>query len=196
MELTLSQLRKVMPRLQVEDAGRYLPLLNDACAEFLINTPLRMAAFLAQVAHESGQLRYWEEIWGLTEQQLKYEPPHDVAIRLGNTLPGDGYLFRGRGPIQLTGRINFRRCGAALQLPLEEYPDLAAQPEVGFRVAGWFWHVEKRLNAEADKRRFIVITLKINGSYKDLDKRTRFYQAALAVLEPDPNAPPTPRGVV
>jgi predicted chitinase len=82
--------------------------------EFAIDAPPRAAAFLAQLAHESGQLRFMEEIWGPTGQQLRYEPASSLATSLGNTQAGDGKRFKGRGPIQITGRANYQRFGTLL----------------------------------------------------------------------------------
>ena len=76
--------------------------------EFAIESPARMAAFIAQLAHESGQFRFMEEIWGPTPAQQRYEPPSSLATDLGNTDAGDGKRFKGRGPIQITGRANYR----------------------------------------------------------------------------------------
>jgi predicted chitinase len=148
-----------------------------------INTKPRIAAFLAQLAHESGEFRYMEEIWGPTDAQKRYEPPSTLATRLGNTQPGDGFRFKGRGPIQLTGRANYVTAGKALGLPLSAQPELAATPEAGFRVAAWFW-TTKGLNALADAGQFDKITLKINGGTNGAEERRKYYLHALAVLKP------------
>src|SRR5207342_2210749 len=105
-----------------EKARHYLPYLNAAMAEAKINTPARKAAFLAQLAHESGELRYMEEI----ADGSAYEGRRD----LGNTHPGDGRRFKGRGPIQLTGRANYERFGELLGVDLVNDPDQAAKPEL------------------------------------------------------------------
>src|SRR5262245_28081439 len=95
--VTLEELIEIMPRLRsVAEATTYPAPLNAAMREFEITTEPRIAAFLAQIAHESGELRYWEEIWGPTAVQKRYEGRAD----LGNVEPGDGFKFRGRGPIQ------------------------------------------------------------------------------------------------
>ena len=85
MTLTDAQLRLVMPNLPASKRQRYLPPLIAAMAAYAIDTPLRAAAFLAQLAHESGEFRWMEEIWGPTTAQLRYEPPSDLATKLGNT---------------------------------------------------------------------------------------------------------------
>ncbi|MFP2957283.1 glycoside hydrolase family 19 protein [Myxococcus sp. 1LA] len=171
--LTLAQLRAVMPRLTEDKARGYLAPLVAAMQEAEITTVPRVAAFLAQLAHESGELRYWEEL----ASGDAYEGRKD----LGNTQPGDGRRYKGRGPIQLTGRTNYRTAGKALGVPLEEQPELAARPEYGFRVAGWYW-TSRRLNVLADAMDFIGVTKLINGGTNGLDDRQRYFGRALEVL--------------
>jgi putative chitinase len=202
--LTDSMLRQIMPRIRPSSCAVYAPFLQQAMEEFSIATPPRAAAFLAQLAHESGQLRYMEEIWGPTAAQRRYEPVSQLAARLGNTEPGDGRRFKGRGPIQLTGRANYRRYGRALGVDLIAQPELAATPQVGFRVAGLFWR-QNGLNELADAQRFKAITRRINGGFNGLADRINFYERAkglfqvpsIRVLEPrEPAAPvPFPRGL-
>ncbi len=147
--LTDEQLREIMPQLSVTRRGELLPFLQTAMAEFAIGTAARMAAFLAQLAHESGQLRFMEEIWGPTAAQKRYEPPSSLATRLGNTEPGDGKRFKGRGPIQITGRANYRRFGGLLGIDLVSDPARAAVRDLAFRIAGLFW-AKNGLNELAD----------------------------------------------
>lgn len=179
--LTVEQLRRIMSTLKQDKADRYFPHLYEAMQEAEITTPLRVAAFLAQIAHESYDLRYMSEIWGPTVQQKKYEPPNPLAKRLGNTQKGDGFRYRGAGPIQLTGRANFRACGKDLGLDLEGNPELAHTPEVGFRIACWYWTTRK-LNALADKGEFDAITKAINGGYNGKSHRDAYYKKALTAL--------------
>jgi putative chitinase len=177
---TIAHLRGTMPRLSQAAAIAHVPLLQHACAEFHINTGARVAAFLAQLAHESGELRWWEEIWGPTPAQLAYEPPSAKAKQLGNTRPGDGRRYKGHGPIQITGRANHRDAGLALGVDLESDPDLATKPEHGFRIAGWFWHT-RGLNELADSETpeaFRAITRKINGGLTHLGERERYHRQA------------------
>jgi predicted chitinase len=171
--LKLEQLRAVMPRLPAARAAEMLPHLNAALVEAAITTPRRLAAFLAQLAHESGELRYFEE--GATGDA--YEGRKD----LGNTRPGDGRRYKGRGPIQVTGRANYRDAGAALGVQLEERPELAAAPEVGFRVAAWFWRT-RALNELADAGNYDAITRRINGGYNGKAERDAYHARARAVL--------------
>ena len=109
--ITDSQLQQIMPTLAAAKRQMMLPFLNHAMDMFEINSPMREAAFLAQIAHESGELKFFEEIWGPTAAQRRYEPPSDLAKRLGNTQKGDGRRYKGRGPIQITGRFNYRKYG-------------------------------------------------------------------------------------
>ncbi|MFT3711918.1 MAG: LysM peptidoglycan-binding domain-containing protein [Archangium sp.] len=171
--ISAAQLRAIMPNLSAADANRYLPYLNAAMAEGGINTPLRQAAFLAQLAHESGQLRYFEEI----ASGAAYEGRRD----LGNTQPGDGVRYKGRGPIQLTGRSNYTAASRALGVDLVNHPELAATPEVGFRIAQWFWN-SRNLNSYADARNFDAITLRVNGGYNGKASRDAYYARAKQVL--------------
>lgn len=171
--VTLGQLHAIMPTLPMSKARAYLPLLNRAMAEAHINTRQRKAMFLAQLAHESVQLRFFEEI----ASGAAYEGRLD----LGNTHPGDGVRYKGRGPIQLTGRANYRAAGRALGLPLEAKPKLAARPSVGFRTAAWFW-TSRGLNALADRGDFIGVTRRINGGTNGLSSRQAYYRRALKVI--------------
>jgi putative chitinase len=169
----MQQLRSIMPNLSEARAQQMLPHLNSAMAEAGINTPRRQAAFLAQLAHESGEFRYMEEI----ASGAAYEGRTD----LGNTQPGDGVRFKGRGPIQLTGRSNYRAAGQALGIDLENNPKRAAEPDVGFRTAAWFWN-SRNLNSYADAKNFDAITYRVNGGYNGKASRDAYYARALQVL--------------
>jgi predicted chitinase len=172
-DLTARQLQAVMPNLPDDRAATFLKPLNEAMKEFDVNTPKRQAAFLAQIAHESGELKYMEEI----ASGAAYEGRKS----LGNTEPGDGKRYKGRGPIQLTGRNNYRRAGMALKLDLEGTPKLAAQPDIGCRVAGWFWKAHG-LNELADQGDFLQITKRVNGGTKGLERREAYYTRAKEAL--------------
>ena len=171
--ITLETLRAIMPTLPEVKAIDYLPHLNEALLEGEITTPLREAAFLAQIAHESGELKYFEEI----ASGQNYEGRKD----LGNMKAGDGKRYKGRGPIQLTGRANYRKCGEYLGLPLESEPQIVSNPSVGFRVAVWFW-TTRELNKLADKSAFDRITYRINGGYHGKASRRNYYNKAKQVL--------------
>jgi len=177
--LELTTLHEIMPHLTVSNGRRYIDPLNRAMLEFQITNVLRKAAFLAQIAHESAELLYFEEIasgWAYDRSQNPRK-----ARDLGNTRPGDGPRYKGRGPIQLTGRANYRRAGNALELDLEASPTRASSPNVGFRIAGWYWFTH-HLNARADRQDFRDITRRINGGYNGYAHRLAFYERALRVL--------------
>jgi len=185
--LSDNDLQQIMPRLQQAKRQLYLPFINRVMEIYEIDTPLRASAFLAQIAHESAELRFMEEIWGPTAQQKKYEPPSDVATRLGNTQPGDGFRYRGRGPIQITGRFNYKKFGDLLGVDLVGNPDLAATPQYAFSTAGLFWKMNG-LNELADVQDFVAITRRINGGLNGLAERQKYYEIAKNVLgaeEPD-----------
>jgi predicted chitinase len=182
--VTADQLQAIMPRITPARKAACLPFLHAAMTEFAIDRPARAAALLAQLAHESGQFRFMEEIWGPTDAQKRYEPPGTLADRLGNSQAGDGRRFKGRGPIQITGRANYARFGALLGIDLLADPARAAAPEVAFRIAALFWS-KKGLNELADVATddaFKEITRRINGGFNGLDDRRQFYAAARRVL--------------
>jgi putative chitinase len=193
--LTTEQLQSIMPRLSAAKNSELLPFLTAAMAEFAIEAPPRAAAFLAQLAHESGQFRFMEEIWGPTDAQRRYEPVTKLSKDLGNAEVGDGKRFKGRGPIQLTGRANYKRFGDLLDVDLVADPPRAAMPEVAFRVAGLFWS-KRGLNELADvatAEAFKEITRRINGGTNGLPDRQAFYDVARNVLGVADT--PTSRGV-
>lgn len=193
--LTPDQLRRIMPNLPAAKAETLLPHLNSAMAEFGIDTLLRTAAFAAQLAHESGEFRWMEEIWGPTSAQKRYEPQTDLSQRLGNTEAGDGLRFKGRGPIQLTGRANYARFGGLLGIDLVGAPEQAAAPEVAFRIAALFWK-NRGLNELAEAGDFREVTRRINGGFNGFDDRVRYYERAKSVLAGafEPGAMPVTRG--
>ena len=191
--MTLDQLNKIMPNARTK-AGIFLPALNAAMLEFGINTPARTASFLAQLAHESGQLVYVRELWGPTPSQLRYErdataawPPrartdrNQLPFDLGNSQAGDGSRYRGRGLIQITGRTNYIACGKALGLDLLNQPALLEQTVNACRSAGWFWQ-SRGLNALADAGDQVAVTRRINGGTNGLAERLAYFKLAQKVL--------------
>ena len=179
--ITMVQLRSLFPlapRLE-----QFLDPINEVMTRYQISTRLRMAHFLGQVGHETGGLRWLEEIWGPTPAQRGYEGRRD----LGNTQPGDGYRFRGRGLFQLTGRTNYERFARAVGQPqIVDNPDLVATPYWATHSAGWFWHVGNRtgrsLNELADRDDLRGITLIINGGLNGLEDRRLWTEKAKRVL--------------
>lgn len=189
----------------------WLGPLAVAAQRFEIVRRERVAHWLAQLAHESAGLTRLEEnlryttagricaVWPsrfATEADARpfVENPAGLAnvvyaARNGNggVASGDGWAFRGRGPMQLTGRANYRAAGAALGIPLESEPDRAAEPWTGALIAGWFWW-DNSLNRLADNGPDALkdITRRVNGGLHGLDDRRRRYDAARAALAPFP----------
>lgn len=175
--MTLAQLKKIMIYAG-KRADQFYPHLVAAMEEFGIDTPARQAAFIAQVAHESGSLRYVREL----ASGEAYDTGR-LAKRLGNTpdADGDGQRYKGRGLIQITGASNYRACGLALGLDLLAHPELLEQPDNACRSAAWFWHAME-LNKLADVGAFRPITRAINGGYNGYEDRLAYYERAKAVL--------------
>ena len=183
MAITEKQLLQILPNAGTK-AGVFVPGLNATMGKYAIITRLRMAAFIAQVGHESGQLRHVREL-GNNAYLAKYNTGR-LAQRLGNTpeADGDGQLYRGRGLIQVTGRANYEACSEALfgDSRLLNTPELLEQPVYAAMSAGWFW-LRAGLNTLADKGDFLTITQRINGGTNGLDERKALYKRALEVLQ-------------
>jgi len=165
-------------------AALFAQPLNDACANYGIDTPVRLAAFLAQVGHESGSLRYVRE---LTDGSA-----YEGRIGLGNAQPGDGVRYRGRGLIQITGRDNYRQAAHRMH-PLGA-PDFEAQPEAleQPRWAAWSaadWWASRDLNALADAGAFDAITMRINGGQNGAEDRRSRWERAKQALAASAQAP-------
>ncbi|KGU84738.1 glycoside hydrolase family 19 protein [Pseudomonas mediterranea] len=177
MVVTAQQLLQILPNAG-DKAGVFAPSLSAAMEHYQITGLSRGAAFIAQIGHESGQLQYVRELWGPTPIQVRYEGRDD----LGNAVPGDGFRYRGRGLIQVTGRANYAECGDALNLDLISQPELLEQPEWAASSAAWFWFT-RGLNTLADEGRFDKITQRINGGQNGAADRRALYARALEVLE-------------
>lgn len=163
MKITAEQLAAVIQYPQIAAAlllgrcAKWIAPLLAAMAAYQINTPRRAAHFIAQLAHESGRFVYTRELWGPTPTQSRYEGRLD----LGNTQPGDGFRFRGRGLIQITGRANYRDAGVALGLPLETQPELLERPDIAALSAAWWW-CANGLNEIADTGNVDHVSDRIN----------------------------------
>ena len=176
MPITAQQLLQILPNAG-QVAGFFVPVLNTAMNRYQIVGTKRVAAFIAQIGHESGQLKYVKEIWGPTAAQARYEGRKD----LDNTVAGDGSKYRGRGLIQITGRANYMACGEALALDLINQPELLEKPQHACMSAAWFW-ATKGLNTLADAGKFDRITRRINGGQNGAADRQTLYARALKVL--------------
>ena len=176
MPITVQQLLLILPNAGPV-AGVFVPVLNTAMNQFQIVGAKRVAAFIAQIGHESGQLKYVKEIWGPTAAQMRYEGRAD----LGNTQANDGSKYLGRGLIQITGRANYKACGEALGLDLINQPELLEKPQHACMSAAWFW-ATKGLSPLADDGKFETLTRRINGGVNGLADRQKLYVRALKVL--------------
>lgn len=172
-QITEQQLKHIYREAPASRITRFVPILNRVLAEYDITTPQRIRMFLAQIGHESGQLRYLKEI----ASGEAYEGRKD----LGNIVPGDGVRYKGRGLIQLTGRANYALAASELKLPLIEKPELLEEPENAARVSAWFWK-RNNLNAIADSGNFRLVTKRINGGYNGYADRYKLYHRALEVI--------------
>jgi len=201
MPITSSTIKAIMPQTTRADA--YVEPLNAAMQFAEVNTPLRTAMFLAQLAHESSQLNRIVENLNYSEQGLldtfpKYfdagsarnyaRQKERIANRVyadrlgnGNEASGDGWKYRGRGLIQVTGKSNYDDCGKALALNLVDAPEQLEQPMLAARSAAWFWKA-KGLNALSDAQDIVGATKRINGGDKGLKDRREFYEKAKATL--------------
>lgn len=180
--MLVTQLQAIMPNAGPR-ACVFIQTLNAAMSLYQITTCKRMAAFLAQVGHESGQLRYVRELG--SDQYLSKYDTGTLAARLGNTpeADGDGQKYRGRGLIQITGRRNYLACSQALfgDDRLLQQPQLLERPQWACESAAWFWQ-SNGLNELADKGQFTTITRRINGGLNGLDERLQLWARAKAVL--------------
>ena len=203
MFLTFEILSTCIPEASPDNVSNFVDPLNHACIEFDISTAQRIAAFVAQCAHESGNLKFVKENLNYSAQGLcrtfgKYFTPDTAqkynrnpeaianrvyANRMGNgpEESGDGWRFRGRGLIQLTGHDNYVKCGQGLDVDLMNTPDYLETPEGAARSAGWFWD-SRDLNKLADIGDLKTMTKKINGGFIGLEDRITHYDHALHIL--------------
>jgi putative chitinase len=182
--VTLAQLMAATGARE-DRASAALAGINAAMQQYAINTPARIGMFLANVGHETGGLRWLQEIWGPTPAQLRYEGRAD----LGNTKTGDGSRYRGRGMFQTTGRANYVRLRDRLRARVtqEEVPDFEAVPEF-LALPKWAAlsaadYVDMRnLNRFADRGAFVDYVKGVNGGTNGLEDRMRLWVAAQKVL--------------
>ncbi|MEL6774077.1 MAG: peptidoglycan-binding protein, partial [Pseudomonadota bacterium] len=160
-------------RAQADIVEAVGPALEVTLARYEINPPLRAAHFLAQTCHESAGFR--------TTEEFASGAAYEGRLDLGNTQPGDGRRYKGRGLIQLTGRANYRSFGGKLGLPLEDEPERAAEPVLSLAIACEYW-VDRNLNAKADDDDLLAVTRLINGGTNGLeDRATRLVRAKAAL---------------
>lgn len=172
--LSEAQIRAMMP-LAGDRLTPHLPYINPAMQEGGITTPRRIAAFMAEVAHESGEYKYMREI----ADGSAYEGRLD----LGNTQPGDGRRYPGRGAIQNTGRGVARALGMFFKMPFEDHPELMELPEWATRVSVWFWNDKAGgLSPLADVDWFVTISRFVNGGDNGLKERIDYWTRNRRIL--------------
>lgn len=201
MILTPALLQATMPKAP----AAWISVMADELPKHGIDTPLEVASFIAQIAHESRELTHLEENLNYSAERLmvvwpkrftsyeiaqRYEHVPErlanyvYANRMGNgeEASGDGWRFRGRGPIQLTGRRNYAACDADIKAGLLVVPDLLLTPSVGIRSALWFWKL-MNLDEVDDDRDVKVETRRINGGETGVVERQRYFNHCLRILE-------------
>ena len=202
MELTKEQLKQLLPKNPYID--QWHKALSQLLPDYEINTPQRIAAFIAQCAHESGGFIFLTENLNYKAESLvkvfpKYfkdittakayeKKPEKIANKIyanrmgnGDELSGDGWKYRGRGLIQLTGKTNYSWFAASLDITPDEAAEYTQTFEGAAQSACWFWETNK-LNNEADKGDILTMTKKINGGTIGLEDRKKHYEHALHVL--------------
>ena len=202
MKLTVSQLKQMVTG--ITHADHWIEAFDQLLPDYEINTPKRVAAFIAQCAHESGNFRFLKENLNYKAESLmktfpKYFSDRDTANayakqpvkianrvyanRMGNgdEASGDGYRYCGRGLIQLTGKTNYDWFAASLEISSTEASEYLETFEGAAQSACWFWE-SNNLNVEADAGDIKKMTKKINGGYIGLDDRIKHYEHALHIL--------------
>lgn len=206
MFVSLELLQKICPKTKQNVLAQYIDGLNQVGNHYgLFEDPRRIAGFLAQVAHESGGFNFVQEnlnygAKGLMTTFKRYFPSEDIAKQYerkpekianrvyanrmsnGDEASGDGWKFRGRGLIQLTGRDNYTRFAKALDMTLDEAIAYLETSSGAVASAGWFWDVNK-LNIYCDKDDFVGLTRRINGGTIGLADRKHHYEIALEAFK-------------
>lgn len=201
-EFTKEQVKRMIPDNQFVDD--WYNALNTILPEYSINTPERVSAFMAQCAHESQNFKvlkenlnyranslyktfrkYFPSIAVAKEYELKPEKIANkvYASRMGNDneASGDGYRYRGRGLIQVTGKDNYTLFAESIETPLSEIPDYLQTFEGAVQSACWFWE-QNNLNTFADARDIVNLTLRINGGTIGLEHRMELYNRAKRIF--------------
>jgi putative chitinase len=198
--ISAQQLHKIMPAATPARIANFIGPLNATMEEFGINTPKRQAAFLAQIGHESGSLKYVREIADGSayddRASLGNNRPEAIALAkaAGTTT---GRYYKGRGLIQITGYNNYRACSRDLLHDADElckHPEMLEMLPLSVRSAAWYWD-SRDLNALADAGKFDLITKAINGGYNGMADRQAYHaraQKALASSEDAAGPAPFP----
>jgi putative chitinase len=202
--LTPEKLLAIMPKCPSAMVNSYCTSMRLAMQEAAISTVLRASAWIANIALETGELRWWEENLNYSAQAIcdtwpQRFPTISDAIpyahapqllanrvycdRMGNgpQSSGDGWTYRGRGPSQTTGKEEYDKLGDLLGINLVAHPELAASPEYGFQIAALYW-LSKGMEAPADAGDFLTIVKLWNGGYNGLAQRQAYYDRCRNVL--------------
>lgn len=204
--ITLELLQKICPKTKKEVLESYVIPLNLVCKQYgILDNNKRIAAFLAQIAHESGGFNFTKENLNYSAKALqavfrKYFPtekealeyerkPEQIANRVyanrmgnGDEKSGDGWAYRGRGLIQLTGKNNYTKFSESIKKSLKDTVSYLETPEGAVESAAWFWDTNK-LNSLCDKDEFVTLTKRINGGTNGLEDRQHHYDIALTALK-------------
>ncbi|TQF69170.1 hypothetical protein FK531_10415 [Rhodococcus spelaei] len=172
-EVTPDELARIVPRMPTEKVAEYVAPLNEAMARGGIDTPVRQAAFIAQLAVESDSFRTFQEYASGSD----YEGRAD----LGNTQAGDGERYKGRGAIQITGRHNYESVSQYTGIDFVAHPELLEAPENAFTTAAWYW-TSRNLNQVADSAGIVRVSEVVNGGHNALAQRVADFQRGLDVL--------------
>jgi len=184
MKLTFEQLKQIVPTLS-EKAAVFIPYLNEAIQEYEINTPKRLAGFIAQCAHESGGFKYTTEI----ATGAAYEGRKD----LGNLYPNDGKKFKGRGLLQITGRANYEQVSKVFGVDFVKNPELLSAPQYAVKVSAWkfvqlkgngLMDLPETWRSETKKYSpFQYLTYRINGGQNGYADRLQYFNRALQAFK-------------
>ena len=205
--LTASQFKELFPNCK--DPDGWVDAMNEVFPKYEINTPERIASFIAQCGHESGGWRVFSENLNYSAKALdaifgKYfkraardsEPYHRQPEKIanvvyanrmanGDTASGDGWKYRGRGPIQLTGKANYSAFAEDMDVDVLDNPDRVSEDkEIALMSAIWYWNKNK-LNRYADSGDIKTMTKRINGGYIGLEDRIHHWKEALHMLGSD-----------
>jgi putative chitinase len=202
--ITLQKLNEAFPDAAEEDVEKYYEAFVRVFEEYEINTPQRQAAFIAQVAHESGQLtavrenlnysadglmRVFRKYFNASTARAYARQPERIANRVyanrmgnGPESSGEGWKFRGRGLIQLTGKENYTKFAEDMEMTLDEAIEYLETPDGAVESAAWFWDF-KNLNVIADRGDIVTVSKRVNGGTNGLQDRIDLYNHALSVLD-------------
>jgi putative chitinase len=217
MTIDLQTLKAIFPHTKSDVLAGFVDPLNKVFEKYSINTMLRKAAFLSQVGHESTGLSVWAENLNYSAERLMQVFPRAFptralaaeyagkpekigarvyANRLGNynESTGDGYTYRGRGLIQLTGKANYQAFATAFGMSLDEAVEYMTTLEGAAMSAGWFWD-SRKINSYADRGDAVGMTKCINGGTNGLQERVALYNLCKSVLAKTPDDEPVKANV-